>query len=340
MTEANEPSEGTMRRIQGLLERAGHPETPENERQACQEKADALMQQHRIERAMLNFDRKDTVKEIISRDIDRAQGEYSGQLRSMQYAILIHAGCQAAIKWEHMTAVGYEEDIFFAEILWAQVRLDFTSKMFPKWEPHRSFDANVYEIKSAGYSWVQVCEMGMSHNAKDVTGVLTMKNGGSKLRTAFKREAKRRGVEVLPGKQQPMKPQLWRDSFATSYRSTLEQRLMMLADKNRGPKEYAVALQTDADRVLAEFYRLFPNLHPDYLREQSEKMAAERQAYLDNMTPKERREWERDQRAWEKIATKKRYADPKAWAKGHEAASNVNVSRGNAVGDPNRKGLE
>lgn len=335
-----EPNESAMRRIQALLERAGHPETPEHERDACQEKADKLMQQHRIERAMLNFTRKDVPKEIMSKDIDRASGEYSNQLRQMQYAILKHAGCQAAVNWEVMTAVGYEEDIFFAEMLWAQVRLDFTSKMFPRWETWRSFDANVYEIKSAGYSWVQVCSMGMEHNAKDVTGVLTMKNGGSKLRTAFKREAKRRGVVVLPGKQQPMKPQLWRDSFASSYRNTLENRLWALAEKNRGPREHALALQTDADRVLAEFYRLFPKLHPDYIAEEARKAREAHEAWLAGMTPKERREWERDQRAWEKIATKKRYADPNAWQKGHEAASNVNVSRGNAVGDPDRKGLE
>lgn len=48
-----EPSEGVLRRIQALLDRAAHASTTEHEAQACQERAFAMISAYGVEQAML-----------------------------------------------------------------------------------------------------------------------------------------------------------------------------------------------------------------------------------------------------------------------------------------------
>jgi hypothetical protein len=206
--------------------------------------------------------------------------------------------------------------------------------MFPKWESYRGFDANVYEIKKAGYSWPEVREMGLAKEAFDRSGPLTAANAGSKLRTAYKREAERRGEIVLPGKQQPMNPKLYRDSFAASFASAISSRFKELsAEYAAGDGEYTIAIQTEEDRVLAEFYRLFPNLHPDEIRKRNDAAREAHHARIAGMTPAQRRAWERQMASGQKT----RSADMNGWKAGRRAADAVNLSRGNAVGDPDKK---
>lgn len=327
-----------LRTIQNLLERAGHPETPGPEREACQAKADAMMQKHRIERAMLNFDRKDSIREIVARQYDRIDAsEYTIAVNSIRQQIFDHAGCKSTYDKGIFTAVGYEEDHFYAGMLWASVHMDFIGKMFPRWEDSKGFDANVYDIKSGGYSWPEVREMGIAKEAFDVSGLLTRANAGSKLRTAFKREAKRRGVEVLPGRQQPSNTKLWRDSYAEGYERTLQNRLRVMreaANASSG-EQGAIALVRDSDRVLAEFYLLFPHLHPDAQRQRIKEMRDEEIARRAAMTQEERdaedREAERRRKMWERLS-KPRRADMSGWQAGTRAAANVNLSATQATG--------
>lgn len=326
-------NEGQLRRIQGLLERAGHAETPEHEREACTAKADALMAKYRIDRAMLNFKHADQAREVVSRTQPRNRMDYAGLLNGMMTTIFSHSGCRTKIKWEEMTVVGYEEDIFFGEMLWINVQRDFVTKMFPKWESHRKFDENVFIIKNAGYSWPQVRDMGLEHEAGDGTGKLTEQNAGSKLRTAYKREAKRHGITVASGKQQPMNPKLYRDSFAESYYSRMLSRLAELARENDpGPGEYAIALQTDADRVARYFYELFPDDHPDAMAARNRIAAEEERKRRERLSEADRRREDREYERWTKKKPKIRYADQNGWSAGAKAADQVNLSRSNNVG--------
>lgn len=337
MTETDIPEQNIMRRIQALLERAGHAATPEAERESCTAKADALMAKYRIERAMLNFSHEAKQREIQHAEVPTPRnGQYDGYLLSMMYAIFEHAGCKAKNGWDIITIVGYEEDIYYAEMLWATVHMDFIAKMFPKWESSRSFDANVFEIKNAGYGWPEVREMGLAKDAGDGHGKLTEKNAGSKLRSAFKREAARRGIQVLPGRQQPANPKLFRDSYVQAYDQILRKRIRDMASANEVPGEYAVAVQSDADRILAEFYRLFPEAHPDAVRRRQEAAEAARLKRLREMTPEEKREAEKAAKAWERMISKKprtRFADMRGWEAGTKAAARVNLS-----GDRNNVG--
>lgn len=323
----SEPNEKMVNRIQSLLERAGHPGTPEHEREACFEKADQLMAKHRIERAMLNFDRKDKVREIISTAVQFPEGEHAGVMTRILQSVFRHSGCKLAYSFREYTVVGYEEDIFYGEMLWSSIYMDFVRKMYPKWNDEVGFDENVYVIKTAGYSWPQVREMGLAKRAMDRNGPLTAENAGSKLRTAFKRHAKSIGQEVLPGKQQPMTPQLWRDSFAEAFAVRIDQRVYALSEKHAPDGQGAIAIIRDEDRVLQEFYRLFPHLDPEVQK----KKEAERRAAL---TKEER---DAEDAYWEKMSRKKaprmktRKANMAGWNAGHRAADSVNLNSSDTI---------
>lgn len=278
-----------IRKVEALLERAGHAATPPGERETCLSMADKLM----------------------------------------------------------ATAVGYEDDLFYAEMLWANVYMDFITKMFPKWEPWRSFDENVYIIKSSGYGWPHVCVEGLRNNGADQSGPLTQANSGSKLRTAFKREAKRRGEVVLPGRQQPAVPQLWRDSFAQSYQSTVESRLQTMKWQNReaAGNGSEIALVKDEDRIKAEFWRLFPQYDPEEHKRRWARMDAEEEARRARLTPEEleaeEKEREKEERRWaRRKPAKEKQADMRGWNAGNKAGNSVKLSADKNVGNGRMGALE
>lgn len=317
-----------MRQVQSLLERAGHAATEEHGRDACIKAADRLMAKHRLDRAMLNFAKTETIREIISREYDEMKlEEYGYQVNEMRREIFTHTGAKMSTTyWRKSTAVGYEDDLFYAELLWANVYMDIIIKMFPKWEPWRSYEENVHAIKSAGYSWPQTRDMVLPHEPKG----LTYQNAGGHLRAAFKRWALKINEPVLPGKQQPINPKHWRDSFIQSYASTLRRRLMMMnADNAKAGEGNELALIKDSDRVRAEFYRLFPDLDPERSRAKEE---ARRAALTDEERAREdaeREKWLNKKPRKEKV----RYANPNAWVAGHKAATNVKLSADKHVGN-------
>ena len=259
---SEQPNERITIKIQALLERAQHPATGDEERQACMEKADALMAKYRIDRAMLNFDRKDTIREIISREMDRNRSEYSAYLNSMMFRVYEHCGCKVASGYGKYTAVGYEEDIFFGDMLWATIQLEFARKMMPTWEASRPFDQNVFLLKESGKSWMEIVHMAPASERLN-------KNSGGRLRGAYKRWADKIGYAVP--KEQPRQPKLWRESFAESFRVRLSERLWELSQKSKQDvgEQGALAIIKDEDRVLQEFYRLFPNLDPENIRKRN-----------------------------------------------------------------------
>lgn len=337
-----------MRIIEGLLSRAAHPNTPEPERIAAQEQADKLMAQYQIDRAMLNFNKKeDEVRQPIVREYENLDliqegsvrnsgynwetGRYSrsrdveeygiqGVISGIRTNIFYHAGAKTAHQSGKIVAVGYEEDLIYAEMLWLTVFQDIVTKMFPTWNKEKGFDENVYNLKKAGYSWSQVCEIGLQNNAKDAYGPLTKPNSGSKLRSGFKRHARKIGEEVLPGKRQPSNPHLWRRSFVDSYSATISQRIAAL---KAGREEYfdkssLPALVQDSDRVKQRFYELFPDLNPANRPEPTEEEIAAA---------------ERHRRSRRPAKIKTREADMSAWAAGNAAAKAVNLNNNKSAGD-------
>lgn len=322
-------SEKKMRRIEGLLARAAHPNTPEHERITAQEKADLLMAELQVDRATFNFNKSaKEVRDPSRRDYewlnlvadgatgnsrrDREEWGIEGVINGIRQNIFYHAGAKCAHLPTGFAAVAYEEDLIYAEMLWLSVFQTILNRMFPTWDERKPFDENVYNLKKAGYSWTQVGKMGVMHGARDQRGELTMENGGSKLRTAFKRQAKRVGEEVLPGKQQPMNPHLWRRSFVDSFSSTISQRIaaMKLGREDYFDKSNLPAIVQDKDRVQHAFYEMFPDLNPANWPEP------------EPLTEEQKKE---NEKARKRVSHKVRAADPNAWAAGNAAAQSVNL---------------
>lgn len=316
-----------MRRIQSLLERAAHPATPQAERETAQEMAEKLMAKYRLDRAMLNFNKdKKQRREPSHREYDEIDlvnssaantardwnEEFGIQsvIRYLRTSVYSHAGCKTTSTFSKFTAVGYEEDLFFADMLWATIFQDVVTKMFPGWDSTASMDENVFKLKNAGYSWPQVREMGLANGARDIRGPLTFANAGSKLRTAYNRYAKKIGYEAP--KEQPRNPGLWRRSFVDSYAARLRQRLreMKKNSSEEAGEEGALALIQDEDLVVQKFYEMFPDLNPANFPEQ-EPLTEEELKKLRRRAPK----------------VKTRQADMAAWNAGHTAASRVNLGQ-------------
>jgi hypothetical protein len=318
-------TESIQRKIKALLDRANHPNTEGPEAEACMEKAEALMQQYRIEESMLNFDRKDSTREPIMEEMDVDVSEFSWALNGLQRDIFEHAGAKTARRMGKRVAVGYKEDLFYANMLWTSIYLDLSGKMLIVWSKDRGFDENVYMLKESGKSWMEIVHAAPAEEKLN-------KNSGSRLRSAYKRHAEKIGV-VAPD-MQPRSPKLWRDSFITAYQQTVDDRLYRMREAKKGvevPEKGAIALRTDEDRLNDEFYRLFPNLHPDYIAEQDRKRREAYEAQMEAMTDKDRKEWERRQKRLGKVYTKTRRADQSAWAAGAKAGSKVDLG-GSKIG--------
>ena len=120
-----------IRKVEGLLDRANHKETGEEEREACLAAADRIMKKHRLDRAMLFQAGKPPEREIVVKKYEAIKAEqFSTNLSYMRNAIFRHCGVMFRPGWREGTAVGYEEDIFFANSAFIDKILTNTCKMF------------------------------------------------------------------------------------------------------------------------------------------------------------------------------------------------------------------
>lgn len=290
------------------------------------------MAKYRLDRALLNFakDEKDRGKpekreygqiDLIDDNMKMSSRDYKEEwgienaVRMLRHDIYFHANCRMYSTHKLVTVVGFEDDIFFADLMWNTVFHDLVVKMFPRWSGSGSdtFDRNVFMLKNAGYSWPQVREAGLSVGARDKLGVLTEDNAGSKLRTAYARECKRTGF-FAPAKQ-PRNPGLWRRSFIDSFRTRLNERFheMKLAakqDQQAAGEAGALALYQETDQIKVMFFDLFPDANPDNWPKRDPNIKMPKLPKL-----------------------RQRAADEGAWAAGYSAASQINISNAKAAGD-------
>lgn len=322
-------------KITALLTRAEHPNTPEAEREACFAKADQLMSANRIERAMLNFT---TVKEtvVVDRTIPAPDaGGFYNITGSILSAIATHASCFMTRTYtDYRTMyhiVGYEEDAFYAELLWTTVFRSFVRTINPNWEAALTFDANVKQMKDAGYKWTLIATY---------AGTDPVKSGG-RLKSAYVRECKRLGV--VPSRQ-TQRHSAYRDSFADAFGSTLTARLRaqkQTSDEEASGSGAELALVKDAARVKEEFYRLYPNLRPRvYTAEEMAERTAQQQADIkqaqdewDALSDEEKIRYNKQtDRLWK--AYNKRQAvryDATGYASGVAAANGVDLTMGSGT---------
>ncbi|QSL67807.1 hypothetical protein [Nocardia phage P3.1] len=328
-----------IRRIQSLLERATHPETPEGERETAYSKANELAQKFRIDMSKLNArENKERTPELRKFAIDY-RFPYAESRKRMQQGILEHYGIQV-VEWatDQLQGVGFEEDFTLADLMWTSVNLDFATKIMPAWNHDRDLAHNIFIQKNAAKSWMEIIKM-----APPEAGL--HKNSGNMMRKVYADECKRRGVEPMEHSRNPAK---FRESFAEAYASTIRSRLYRMKREEQGMKdsdqEGALALIRDEDKVKQAFYEKFPYMRPA-TPEQREQWKAQAEARKrieeerrSKLTPKQReaedakeaRAAARQRAKWDREDARNQ-PDMDGWSAGHRAAASANLG-GNSVG--------
>ena len=329
---SNDKLDNAKRRITALLDRADHPNTSEHEAAACREKAEQLMADYRIERAMLHLKGHD------KRRFEVKEFKVSYRLASVFANIFSHVNCHVAISGNGYSVVGYPEDIFYGETLLQRAQTELHSALQPTWMDDRTVEANIYAFRRAGFAWDDVYSA-IPVDVREEMGILTYSVPAlNKVRYRFRKEEQRLGAPKFVWHKSRSDFQRW---FAQGFSNRLFQRLLELKARSEDEPvqgEYALAIQTDDEALREEFYNLFPQYRPASeedrkraraQREADEQAERERRANLtDAQRRREDEQAERDarqaERRWKKYQ-KDNTPDRNAWAVGTERAEKVRL---------------
>lgn len=324
--------DAAKRRITALLDRADHPNTSEHEAAACRDKAESMMAEYRIERAMLHLKGHD------KRRFEVKEFKVSYRLASVFTNIFSHVNCHVAISGKGYSVVGYPEDIFYGETLFQRAQTELHSALQPTWRDDRTVEANIYAFRRAGIAWDDVYSA-IPVDVKEEMGILTYSVPGlNKVRYRFRKEEQRLGAPKFVWHKSRSDFQRW---FAQGFSNRLFQRLLELKARSEAEPvqgEYALAIQTDDEALREEFYNLFPQYRPETPEQRAARRAeteAERQAEAERRAKltdaqrraedeKAEREARRAQRRWDKYVADNT-PDEKAWAVGTQSAEKVRL---------------
>lgn len=325
-----------LSRVKKLLERAEHAGTDEYERQACLTKADEIMLEHVIDRAMLREAKDPSNTTIRSAEWDMPESAFAGSLYMMMCEVARHCRLRIANQYTKSTVVGHDHDISYAQMLWAVVYREFIANIEPRWdEKGRSFENNVKVLKDAGHSWPAIYQLARKggwapYNVRGNKVDSPPYDNGVFAR-AYKKACREVGEEPT---HQPKRNKAFRASYAASFSSTIGHRL---AEMRRQSEENI----TDRDKVLPalaqntadvdeEFYKLFPSLHPDVQKRMHEEAKA-KWAAMGN---------QQRSSSTSRMNARTDLDDDAGWAAGSSAASKVNLRPGEGDLANEREALE
>lgn len=363
-----------MNRVMALLERAAHPATPPAEAKLCEEKADALMAQHMIDRMDLTVEEKSkiikTTWDVRINDAGSDSYEFYSTIMALLRNVLLHCGIRlnprveyakdeaGKIDWnrKRLILVGFPEDISYAEQIWFTIFKTFIMNVNPQWDLSKSLGENVYDQINAGKTWRVIQDM--AYDARpDHYGLAgkfadaPCKSGGPILNKAYKAVLKERGEENGVTRRN----KAYRASFARSYSATIGERLSVMRAKAKeavsDSDKFALALRDTKEQVDAEFYRLFPEYDPEVRRRMAEQEAAEAAAEFAKLSPEEQarklKQQADEEARWARRSRRARSnygrvresdrTDMAAWRRGKSVADAVNL-RVDAKVKSNKKG--
>lgn len=348
MTEATQGS--MVNRVRKLMERAQHVNTTEHEREACLAKANEIMEANRIDRALLNA-AKDTKRTGIDKrewPFPSFSDAFAIQIRSIIDSVIGHCHIRSAYKFDTVTVVGFSEDLFYAEMLYATINMEFARRINPEWDDALTVSQNIKALKEAGLKWQKIGQM-----AEEAGHQGNRKSYGW-LGNAYRRECDRVGEEWS---RQTQTHDAYRKSFASSFAATIKDRLRVMQERAEKQHESngsgtELALRADNDAIDEEFWRLFPEFHPDAMKRKREQT----DEFMRKMDDKEKqrraglsdkqRQAEDDRHARQAEQARKAYHkqrssfDSKGWAAGDRVAAQVDLTMGKNSFNSERKQVE
>src|SRR5678815_331670 len=208
-----------LKKVQALISRADHPNTPPAEADACRTKAELLMFKYRIDEMQLGTVQGNGGIAPMWRDIlvKEGYGEFTTYYATLMSWIIEHLECRVAMKFKGSKliaeACGYESDLAFAELLMTSCALVFGQKLEPKYDPALSDQENAYAMRNAGMEGIRIATAIWGTTKRDDN----WKAQCRKVRKMFKDECVKRGENpaVLLGQGNPVK--LFRKSYADGF---------------------------------------------------------------------------------------------------------------------------
>lgn len=328
--------------------------------------------------------------------------EFQNQLVDIMMYVTEHCNIRVNRSYKYVNGnrryqlVGFPEDIMYAERIWFNVFKTFVDNVNPHWDKSKPLAWNAYTFASAGVAWKNI--VFMAEDALDtrlewpqrfqnddpnkpfytgygwIAGDMVERHPDNnnkwnppldrsikKLRKLVKQYCADNNVEYPYAAGSKLRVAT-RNSFARSYRSTIQRRLHEIRDEATGGVEhvdagkFAIALRDTRERVDEEFYRLFPQYDPEVQRKKMEEAEFLRACDWAALSPEEQRKVLRDEARenakWQRNALKARRSyrairedpanriDGAAWARGKSAAESVNLRADSEVNNQERKGIK
>ena len=256
-----------MQKVEALLTRADHPNTPPAEADTARQMAERIMAKYKIEqedlikRGEMKVDQFNVLFKTVH--VAPIDSEYAMVYRDIASYCIHHVGAVGVNKGvdlkDGVTSwiiefIGYEEDIRYAEALFMHARLMFADRMEPKRDDRLSDETNVYRMRSAGMERIRIAE---------VMGWGTTGSATAKVTRMYKKACEERNEDpVLTGRSMNVKD--YREAYKQGFLNRLwsnmsSARMAVEAELDSG----GLVLHGRKDRILEAMYQRYPSLRPD-----------------------------------------------------------------------------
>jgi hypothetical protein len=231
--------------------------------ESFREKAEALMIKFRIEEEQLIADAPGSIKPI-RRDVDLC--EWVSEFRNLLYLVWLdiaeHTGIRTHVAWGNgkltAQAIGYDQDLRYADMLFTAASLVFAANLTPEVDPKLSDKENIYRLRSAGIDRQKIALLVWGHNGH---------HEGIKVGRLYKEFCAEKGEEATVSGR-GVSAKTYREAYARGFRDNFDGRLRRARDA-AGAQGGNVELHGRADRVEEAFYSEFPSERPEPVTEGS-----------------------------------------------------------------------
>jgi hypothetical protein len=244
-------------RIQAMIARADHPNTPRAEADLCRQRVEEYMQKYRLaEEDLLAKDA--TAVEPVKVDIElcslNVHTTMAINYRNLICYIADHAGVHVVTSYRPgaiwVSLVGYEGDVALTQLIHASARVAFGAKIDPQHDPELSDAENCYRMRSAGILRKDIAVKVFGENTPGTR---------AKVSALYKRRCTELGE--TPQLDGSFNATDFRQAYADGFLSEIWARLRRARDAANSVGG-VIVLAGREERVLEALYRYFPNLRP------------------------------------------------------------------------------
>lgn len=252
-----------LRKVQGLLAKADHPNTPQAEAETARNMAEALMFKYRIEEVAAK-EEGPLLPEWRTIKLCRYSSEFNDSYRSLMASVISHLdirGMHSLVEeynedgklelWWTTQLVGYSSDLRFAEAMFLAASIAFGQRLEPTYDASLTQQMNAYLMRSAGMEGKRI--------AQAIFGA-TGKANAQKVRKWYRQQAEELGedAEALSGH---VHLKGYRQSYADGFVTTFWRRLYNMRNA-RAQYDGALVLANRTNAINEAFYEKFPQYRP------------------------------------------------------------------------------